>query len=142
MIFVLLGLAVAAAFAGAAFYINWAEQPARLGLSDGALLAEWKPSYKRGFAMQASLALIGAGLGAAGFLAIGSTASAVGGLLLFANWPFTLIAIMPTNRRLLGTPEEKADQATRVLIVRWGKLHAIRTALGLAAVAAFLVAAI
>jgi len=59
-----LALVVAALFTGAAFYINFAEQSARLGLKDRPLLAEWKPSNKRSAVMQASLAMAGFLLGA------------------------------------------------------------------------------
>ena len=61
--FGLFALATAAIFFGAAFYVNFAEQSARLSLDDRSLLAEWKPAYKRGFIMQASLAVIGFVLG-------------------------------------------------------------------------------
>jgi hypothetical protein len=58
-----LALIDAAVFAGAAFYVNVAEQSPRLNLDDRSLLTEWKPAYKRGFGMQASLAVAGFLLG-------------------------------------------------------------------------------
>ena len=46
-------------FFGAALYINLVEQPARVSCGVPLAVTEWRPSYKRGTLMQASLALIG-----------------------------------------------------------------------------------
>ena len=138
----LLALVIAAAFAGAAIYINVAEHPARLGLPVGALLTQWKPSYGRGFAMQASLAVLGGVLGALAWWETGDGFWLAGAVVLVANWPFTLLVIMPTNLRLMATAPESAETVTRSLLERWGRLHAVRSVLGAIATVLFLVAAL
>ena len=49
---------------------------------------------------------------------------------MLAPWPWTLLVIRPTNDALLATDPIKADGKTRALIVKWGRLHLVRTALG------------
>jgi hypothetical protein len=142
MIAGLLALVVAASFTGAAIYINVAEQPARLQLADGPLLAQWKPSYQRGFAMQASPAMIGTALGAIAYFANHDWRWLVGAALLFANWPYALVVIMPTNKQLFTVPADAAGAESRRLIEIWGRLHAVRSALGAAATLVFLWAAL
>jgi Domain of unknown function (DUF1772) len=133
-----LALIVAAVFSGAALYVNVVEQPARLGLDDRALLGEWKPSYKHGFALQAPLALIGFVLGVAAWWQTGHWQWFVGALLMVANWPYTILVIMPTNNRLMALDPTNPGPACRPLIESWGRLHAVRSALGLAATASHL----
>jgi Domain of unknown function (DUF1772) len=138
----LLALAVAAIFTGAALYVGVAEQPARLLLDDRALLTEWKPSYKRGAAMQASIALAGFLLGLIAWWQTSHSGFLIGAIAMIANWPWTLLGIMPTNNTLMATDIEAAGPATRDLVLKWGSLHAVRTALGFVATLAFLWACI
>jgi hypothetical protein len=133
-----LALALAAAFAGAAFYINFAEHPARMGLDDKALLQQWKPSYAAGYTMQASLAVAS---GVLGFYAAWTTHDwrwVAGAILILANWPYTLIGIMPTNHKLNAIADNDAGPASRALLQTWARLHAVRTVLGIAATGAYL----
>ncbi|MGB8711246.1 MAG: DUF1772 domain-containing protein [Methyloceanibacter sp.] len=133
-----LALIVAAMFSGAAIYINVAEQPARLLLDDRSALAEWKPAYKRGFAMQGPLAVVGFPLGLLAWWQTSDWRWLLGAALLIANWPYTLIAIMPTNNQLMEMPLDQAGPKSRKLLESWAGLHAVRTALGFLATATFL----
>jgi hypothetical protein len=135
-----LALVAAAIFTGAAFYINFAEQPARLSLDDHSLLAEWKLAYKRGYSMQAALAIAGFLLGALSWWLTSRLAFVAGAVLMVANWPWTMFGIMPTNRTLMATKVPDAGAHTRALLVTWNNLHAVRTGLGGLAVVAFLLA--
>src|ERR1700735_1974941 len=134
----LLALIAAAIFTGAAFYVNKVEQPARLSLDDRALLTEWQPSYKRGAAMQAPLALLGFALGLAAWWPTGHPGFLIGAIAMIAPWPWTLIAIKPVNDTLQATVPDDAGPQTRALVVKWAVLHGVRTAMGTLAIVAFL----
>jgi Domain of unknown function (DUF1772) len=136
----LLALTAAALFTGAAFYINFAEQPARMLLDTRALLTQWKPSYKAGFTMQSTLAIVGCVLGLIAAWQTRSLAFVAGALLIVANWPWTVFGIFPVNHKLLAMDPATAGEEARRLLEQWNKLHAVRTGLGALATVAFLAA--
>jgi hypothetical protein len=138
MLIGLLALTTAALFAGAAIYVNIAEQPARLDLDPRAMLAQWQPSYARASIMQAGLAIISCALGVLAFFFDYDWRWLLGAVLIIAPWPYTMFVIMPTNKVLKSTLPEQANEDTRNLVRQWGLLHAVRTLLGFAAVAAYL----
>jgi anthrone oxygenase-like protein len=137
-----LALIAAALFTGAALYISVCEQPARLHLDDSALLTQWKPAYKRGTAMQAPLAIVGALLGVIAWWQTSDWHWLLGSAVILLNWPATFLLIMPTNNALLALDETGVDPRRRALIQKWGRLHAGRTALGIAATLLFLAASL
>ena len=133
-------LIVAALFTGAAFYINFAEQPARLDLEPQAFLMEWRRAYARGYTMQASLVVVGTLLGLLAWWQTQNIFWLLGAGFFFLNWPFTLIVIMPVNNALKAIDPANAQPGSRTLLQRWAVLHAVRTVLGLVATAMFLYA--
>ncbi len=131
MLLEMLATLSAGLFAGAAIYINLVEHPARMECGTDLAVTEFAPSYRRAAVMQGVL-------GAAGFLvAVGAwlTGSSVwwlvGGIVLGAVIPFTLVVIIPTNKRLLDSSLDRGSELASNLLTRWGRLHAVRSALSL-----------
>jgi Domain of unknown function (DUF1772) len=140
MLKALFALVAAALFAGAALYVTLAEHPARMRLADEHGLAQWKASYARAAPMQVLLALLSLALGVWAWWKTDEIWLLAGALLIAAAIPLTLIVILPVTRRLQATAAGAAGADTRALLTRWGRLHLLRTLLGLAAVAAYLAA--
>jgi Domain of unknown function (DUF1772) len=120
-------------FAGAAVYINLVEHPARMGCDTKTAATVWAPSYKKATVMQASLAVVGFLTGLAVWLLGGGAMWLIGAVFVGAVVPFTFIAIMPTNHKLLEPGRDLSTGETRTLLERWGKLHGVRSALSLVA---------
>ena len=90
--------------------------------------------------MQAPLAVVGCLLALAAWWMTGRLAFVVGGLFMIANWPWTIFGIMPTNNILMQTELAASGPKSRALIVKWNGLHAVRSALGVLATFALLIA--
>ena len=123
----------ASLFCGAAIYVNLAEHPARMDCGTKIAATVWAPSYKRATVMQASLAIVAFLCGAVVWLLGGGVWWLVGALFIGSVVPFTFIAIMPTNHRLLEPERDLGSNETRVLLEKWGHLHAVRSVLSLVA---------
>jgi uncharacterized membrane protein len=124
-------------FAGAALYITVVEHPARMECGTALAVTEFDPSYRRATVMQASLAIVGFLAAMVSFAFASSSVWLLGGICIVAVIPFTLIVILPTNKKLLDPSLNRNSEAARQLLVRWGRLHAVRTVLSLAAFVVF-----
>ena len=132
-----LALVATALFAGAAVYISLVEHPARESCGPAIAVAQFGPSYRRGAIMQGGLALVGFVAGLGRWATLGGDGWLAGGLLLGVLIPYTLIVIMPTNRALLASQSAPGASDVRVLLVRWGWLHAVRSLLSVVALVLF-----
>lgn len=135
-----LALLATGVFAGAAVYISIVEHPARMTGDIAHALMEWRPSYRRATVLQAALAVIGTALALVAWKNSGARAWLYGALCLGAVIPFTLIVMMPVNARLSDDHLIPASDEAKILLERWGRMHAFRCFLGLVAFAFMLTA--
>jgi hypothetical protein len=142
VIFQFLAVLCCILFAGAAIYINLVEHPARMGCDTKTAATVWAPSYKRATLMQAPLAVISFLAGVAVWLLGGGLLWLIGALLIGLVVPFTFIAVMPTNNQLLAPGRDLSSAETRSLLEKWGRLHAIRSALSFLASIVYLLSLI
>jgi Anthrone oxygenase len=126
-------------FVGAAIHITAVEHPARLSCGMELALREFAPSYHRATIMQVPLALTGCATGLWSAWMRSDVWLAIGAVLLGAIVPFTLVAILPTNNRLVDPRLDPHSRGAADLLVRWGRLHAARSLASGAAFVLFLV---
>jgi uncharacterized membrane protein len=124
-------------FAGAAVYVNLVEQPARLSCGVELAVTEWRPSYRRGTRMQALLAMVGSLAALISWWFDGGFAWLIGGILLLVIFPFTLVVILPTNKKLESRELDLRSAEAGNLLRRWNRLHAVRSILSVVAFVIF-----
>ncbi len=120
-------------FAGAGIYINLVEHPARLSCGTALAVREFGPSYRRATILQASLAVIGCSAGIVAGWQRSDMVIVVAAVMLGLVVPFTLMAIAPTNHRLLDPALDANGPEAAALLRTWGRLHAVRSLLAIVA---------
>jgi hypothetical protein len=123
-------------FAGGALYVSLVEHPARLATGPPMAVAQFRTSYPRAARLQGGLAVLGTLAAIGAWVGGGRVAWLTAGGLLGLVVPYTLLVILPTNKRLLDRALAPDAPEARLLLRRWSALHAVRTLLGLLAAAA------
>ena len=131
-----------ALFTGAAVYITFVEHPARMQCGVELAATEFAPSYRRATVMQATCAAVGLLSSLVAWLAGATVWWLIAGVLLGLVIPFTLIVILPTNKRLLSPALDRGSAEAERLLAHWGRLHAVRSVLSGLALLLFLYLAI
>jgi uncharacterized membrane protein len=124
-------------FAGASTYVTVAEHPSWLESGPTIAIKGLGPSFRRAGVMQGGLATVSLVSAAVAWFQGSGVGWLVGGLLLAVLVPFTLVVIMPTNRRLLDPQLDAGSREAVELLLRWGRLHAVRTVIGVAVFVSF-----
>jgi hypothetical protein len=123
-------------FFGSALYVSVVEVAARNRMRGvEPLVDHFQATYPLAKAVQGPMALIAAGSGVAAYLnTVDANKNVLLGvaLLTFSVWPYTLIAVMPTNEQLLDgdVPKKRGETWVRQMLNRWSWMHSVRTVAG------------
>jgi uncharacterized membrane protein len=112
-------------FFGAAVYISLVQHPAALETGTEFAVRFFTPMYRRAALMQASLAIIGAISSLAAYLLAAGRAWLLSAVLIAGVIPYTLLIVEPINQEI-QTVDPSAREAVE-LLMRWGRLHCLRT---------------
>jgi uncharacterized membrane protein len=112
-------------FFGAAAYISLVQHPAALETGSEFAVRFFAPMYRRASIMQASLAIVGSLASIMAYLLGAGRAWLLSGVLIASVVPFTLLVVEPLNEqiRVLDPAAELAVE----LLMKWGRLHWVRT---------------
>jgi hypothetical protein len=117
------------------------DPPARTRPGAAIGLVQFRRMYPLAAPWQASSAALSLLFGLALWPLTGTWAWGAGGLLVGSAIPFTLVVVMPVNSRLLSRTAPPDEEVTQLLL-RWGRLHWIRSTLGALGLVAFVHAAL
>ncbi|TPX56252.1 hypothetical protein PhCBS80983_g04646 [Powellomyces hirtus] len=119
-------------FAGGALYISTVEHPARFRMSAESAQRQFQHSYPRAARLQGTLAVVAGGCSLIlGVLTRGTKYYVSAAAMLFIPI-YTVIAVFPTNNRLLATSSHQLhgtlpqSEAVWPLLRKWGYLHSAR----------------
>lgn len=121
-------------FFGAAAYVSLVQHPAAFETGSDFAVRFFAPMYHRASVMQASLAIIGSIASIVAYLLGAGRAWLLSAVLIGSVVPFTLLIVEPLNDQIKSI-DPSAERAVELLI-KWGRLHWVRTA---ASGAAFLI---
>src|SRR5262245_5656675 len=118
-------------FAGAAVYVGLVEHPARIECGPESGIKQFASGYRKAAAMQASLAMLSFLFSIWAWYLNHNRTILIAGFIVFLAIPFTLLVILPTNKRMVDPTLDKSSDEARGLLVKWERLHFVRMMLGL-----------
>jgi anthrone oxygenase-like protein len=96
-------------------------------------LADFRFVFPRVMALQSLFVVVGTACSIGWWASSGTTGFLVGGCLLGAVAPFTVLFVTPVYRQLLDPGTKDRPREAERQLVRWAWLHLARAALGLGA---------